>query len=141
VVTAKESPAEIVFHAEGAMLTASHQRPTGDDVKYRLTYRLREEAVEIAASASGVGSASAPVRLIVPVVARGDEAVTVVDAGMVRIAKQAGGLEVRAEGAEGFDTVPKERTFNLVPGFECVPLAVKIQPGREVRVRIVAAKR
>jgi hypothetical protein len=141
VVTAKESAGEIVFDAEGAMLTASHQRPTGDEAKYRLTYRLREEAVEISASASGVGSASAPVRLIVPIVARRDEAVTVVDAGTVRIAKQAGGLEVRAEGAEGFDAVPKERTFNLVPGFECVPLAVKIQPGREVRVRIVAAQR
>jgi hypothetical protein len=95
---------------------------------------MSEDAVEVIASVSGAAG-SEPVRLILPVVASRDERVDVVDAATVRIAKAKGGLTVRAQGGSGFETVPKERTFNLVPGFECVPLEVRIKPGDEVRVR------
>ena len=47
-------------------------------------------------------------------------------------------LTVHTDAAAGFGTVPKERTFNLVPGFEAIPLSVVMQPGQEVRVRIEA---
>ena len=30
-------------------------------------------------------------------------------------------MVIRTDAAQGFEAVPKERTFNLVPGFECVP--------------------
>lgn len=137
-VTAKSGASEIVFGARGRMLTAGHQPPAEGEVKYQLSYRLSETAVEIAASTGADVSLKAPVRLIVPVVARGDETVEVVDAATIRIKKQQGGLQVRLDGAEGFEAVPKERTFNLVPGFECVPLMVKIPAGKEVRVKIAA---
>jgi hypothetical protein len=38
--------------------------------------------------------------------------------------------------AVGFEVVPKERTFNLVPGFEAIPLSVVLEVGRDTRVRI-----
>lgn len=137
-VKAKSATSEIVFDARGRMLTAGHQPPVGGEVKYQLSYRLSGAAVEIAASSSADSSLAAPMRLIVPVVARGDEKVEVVDAATVRVTKQGGGLMVRVDGAEGFEAVPKERTFNLVPGFECVPLMVKIPLGKEVRLKIAA---
>jgi len=35
-----------------------------------------------------------------------------------------------------FEAIPAERTFNLVPGFECVPLVVTLKPGVKVAVRL-----
>jgi len=140
VVSATSDAKGIVFDASGRMLTAAHQAAPVEEAKYRLTYRLSETAVEFIASISAFASQDAQARLILPVVARSDETVQIADAAKVRIAKQRGVLAVSVDSAEGFDAVPKERTFNLVPGFECVPLTVKMQPGREVRVRIEAAR-
>jgi len=42
----------------------------------------------------------------------------------VRIAKKTGAIVVRTDAASGFEAVAKERTFNLVPGFECAAVVV-----------------
>ncbi|MDE3150213.1 MAG: hypothetical protein KGL37_12155, partial [Acidobacteriota bacterium] len=137
-LTANRAAGEIVFDAQGRMLTTGHKPIPGGEVRYHLIYRLSEGGVELTASVSGAGPA--PMRFIVPVVARAAEATEQADARTVRIAKAKGTLTVRTDAAEGFEAVPKERTFNLVPGFEAVPLAVVLQPGKEVRVRLEAAK-
>ena len=133
VLTASESAGEIVFDARGRMLTAGNVAMPGG-VRYHLVYRLTASGVDIVASGSGAG-----LKLIVPVVARSDERVDVRNAKTVGIARNKGGLIVRTDAEQGFDAVPKERTFNLVPGFECVPLTVTMKSGQEVRVRIEAA--
>ena len=56
----------------------------------------------------------------------------------MRISKPKGSLIVSIDAANRFESIPSERTFNLVPGFEAVPLVVAIQPGTEVRMRIEA---
>jgi hypothetical protein len=140
VVTATIKDAnDVMVDARGKMLTGSRQTPADGEVEYRLGYRLNRSGVEISASARKAGSEVSPIRLILPVVARSDEAVEV-DARSVRVKKGRGDLLVRVEGAAGFEPAPKERTFNLVPGFECVPLAVTLMGGREVRVQISAGK-
>ena len=136
-LTANRAAGEIVFDAQGRMLTTGHKPIAGGEVRYHLIYRLSEGGVELTASVSGAGPA--PMRLIVPVVARASEPMEQPDAKTVRITKAKGTLTVRTDAAEGFEAVPKERTFNLVPGFEAVPLAVVLQPGKEVRVRLEAA--
>jgi hypothetical protein len=60
--------------------------------------------------------------------------VTQPDAKTVRITKAKGALVVTCDA--GFEAAPKERVFNLVPGFECVPLTVEMELGKEVRVRL-----
>jgi hypothetical protein len=77
-------------------------------------------------------------RLIVPVIARAQETFESPELRTVRIAKARGTLTVSADRVEGFEAVPKERTFNPVPGFEANPLAVALQAGKETRLRILA---
>jgi hypothetical protein len=115
-------------------LTATRQAPAGGDIAYHLAYRLSEGGVELTASVSG--AVAAPVRLLVPVVSRASERVEQPDARTVKITRAKGTLTVGTDATQGFETVPKERTFNLVPGFEAVPLSVVLQAGQEVRVRI-----
>jgi hypothetical protein len=139
VVTADAKGAnEVAVKARGKMLTGSHQAPAEGEMEYQLRYRFGE-SVEIAASAGKAGSGAGTVWLILPIVARVDEAV-VVNGTSVRIQKGRGDVVVRVEGADGFEPVPQERTFNLVPGFECVPLAVKVPAWKEIRVQISIAK-
>jgi hypothetical protein len=137
VVTATQMGGEIVFDAQGRMLTTGHKAVPDEDVLYHLVYKLSDADVELVASVSGAGPA--PMRLIVPVIARTDDALEQPDARTVRIAKAKGTLTVSTDAAEGFEAVPKERTFNLVPGFEAIPLAVVLHAGKETWVRIEGA--
>lgn len=136
VVSASEMAGDIKFEARGRLLTASHKSVVGGEVRYSLKYTLAANGVEIVARVDGVG-VGAPVRFILPVISRRDEAVVRADAGTVRIAKAKGTLVVKTDAA--FEALPAERTFNLVPGFECVPLAVPMEVGKDVRVRLETA--
>jgi len=138
VVDAKAAQGKVDFEARGRLLTAAKRGMPGGEGRYRLAYHLSEKGMEIVASVSGPGRVAAPVRLILPVVARKDERVEASGTGAVRIAKRGGVLTVRTDATQGFEAVPAERTFNLVPGFTCVPLAVTMQPGQEIRVYLEA---
>jgi hypothetical protein len=136
VVTASEAAGQVVFEARGRLLSSSHKPMPGEEVRYRLGYTVSAGGVEIVARVDG---ATAPVRFILPVISRSGEAVAQPDAKTVRIAKAKGTLVVKTDAVHGFEAVPAERTFNLVPGFECVPLAVAMEPGKEVRIQIEVA--
>jgi hypothetical protein len=133
-VTAEHKPDEIAFDVKGRMLTTGHQPSSGGDMLYHFAYTLRETGVELMANVSG--PAPAIVRLVMPVIARADEMFSQPDARTVRVAKAKGTLTVQTDAVEGFEKVPQERTFNLVPGFEAIPLSVVLQTGKEVRVKI-----
>ncbi len=136
VVTASEVGGEVRFEARGRLLTATHKPVAGGEMRYSLKYTLSAGGVEIVARADGA-HVGPPVRFILPVISRGDEAVARVDAGTVRIAKAKGTLVVKSDAA--FEAVSAERTFNLVPGFECLVLLVPMVVGKDMRVRLEKA--
>jgi len=139
VLAASQTGSEILFHAEGRLMTASRRPVPGGDILYRLAYRMSDAQVEITASASGPGAGSAHLHLIVPVIAPSGENAEATNLQTVRIAKAKGLLIVSTDAASGFDhAAMKEKTFNLVPGFEAVPLVVAIESGKEVRMQFRA---
>jgi hypothetical protein len=136
-VAASQVGSEIVFHAEGRLMTASRRPVPGGDLLYHLVYRMNEAEAEIAASVSGPGAGSAYVQLMVPVIARDRDRIEQVDVRTARIAKPAGTLIVTTDAAGGFDgQALKEKTFNLVPGFEAIAFIVPLQQGRQVRIQL-----
>jgi len=138
VVTAARKQDEILFDARGRMLTTGHKPPLGGDVLYRFAYTIRETGVELMASVTG--AAPGLVRLIVPVIARADEMFSRPDLRTLKIAKSKGMLTAVTDAVKGFEVVPQERTFNLVPGLEAIPLTVVLQAGKEVRVKIAVER-
>jgi len=126
---------EITFQARGRLLSASHQPLPEGQVLYRLAYRFTQSAVEIAASTDSV-ALNTPIWLIFPVIARSGEAAVIASDGSARIDRKKGHVTVTVSNGHKFMPLPKERIFNLVPGFECVPLIVSIPHGEEVRLRI-----
>jgi len=137
VLKADRQAGRIVFEARGQLLTASRKAPASGDIEYHLTHTISETAVQLTASFSG--SSPAPLRFILPVIARADEHVERPDAQTVRITKLHGALTLRTDAPAGFEPIPAERTFNLVPGFEAIPLEIALGAGKEVRVRLEAA--
>lgn len=136
-VTANATPEQIAFDARGRLLTATHQPVPNHEVHYHLIYRLSAAKVEIAASTDAAGPA--PLRLILPVVSARDEAVEHIDSQTIRVTKRHGRLLVRSEAPRSFEGSTDERTFNLVPGFECLALEVAMVPGEEIRIELSAA--
>jgi hypothetical protein len=135
-LTASERGEEIVFDAQGQMLTASRKPVSAGEILYHMVYRLSESGVEIVASASG--RPSAPIKLIVPVIAREGDRVEQIDAHTVRVIKAKGALTVSTDASSGFDASFKEKTFNLVPGFEAFPFIVVLAAGKQARIRLQA---
>ena len=139
VLTASEAGGQVGFDARGRLLTAAHKPVAGGEVRYRLKYTLSAGGVGIVARVDAANGAAGSMRFILPVISRSGEAVVQADARTVRIAKAKGTLVVRTDAARGFEAAPKERTFNLVAGFECVALAVGMELGKEVRIQVEVA--
>ena len=136
-LTTNATPQQITFEAKGRLLTASHQPVPNFKTNYHLTYTLTESMVEITASLES--ALSAPTQFILPVISSSTEAVTQPDPKTIRITKPIGVLIVRTDAAQGFNPIPKERTFNLVPGFEAIPLTITMQPGYELNIQLEAS--
>jgi hypothetical protein len=60
------------------------------------------------------------------------------DPKIIQVFKPSGSPIVRTTAAQGFETLPAERTFNLVPGFECIPVMLRMQPGKEIHISLDA---
>ena len=135
MLTARQRDGQIVFQAHGRLLSASRESPSSGDVLYMLQYRLDASGIEITASIDE--SAPAGIRFILPVVARASDKMEQPGVDIVRIAKPAGQLVIQT-GGPAFEPIPSERSFNLVPGFECIPLTVPMLPGQKVTLRMEA---
>lgn len=137
-LSAARSGAEVVFQAHGRLMNNTHKPMEGDGLLYGVSWTIGESGVELAASVTGQLPASATLQFIAPVIARKGDRVEQVSPQSVRISKPKGSLIVTIDAANRFEPIPSKRTFNLVPGFEAVPLIAAIEPGKEVRVRIEA---
>jgi hypothetical protein len=137
-LSAAHLSAAVAFKAHGRLMSNAHMPMEGDGLLYEVSWTIDDATVELRARVTGKLPASASLQFIVPVIALESERVELANPQSVRISKPKGSLMVSVDGGNRFEPIPGERTFNLVPGFEAVPLIVMIQPGKEVGVRIEA---
>ncbi len=127
---------EITFETKGRLLTASHKPSPDGEVRYSLIYNLTQSAVEIRATAEA--RSQTPLQFILPVISQSNEPIDHPDPQTITIKKPKGILRIRTTATQGFEPIPKERTFNLVPGFEAIPLIITMQPGKEIQINLEA---
>jgi hypothetical protein len=133
-ITTNPTPTQIIFEAKGRLLTASHQPPPTGEAHYQLTYSLTQSTLEIRATADA--PTQTPLHFILPVISPSSEAFTQPDPKTISIKKPNGVLTIHTTAQEGFRPIPKERTFNLVPGFEAIPLTIPMQPGKQIQIHL-----
>jgi hypothetical protein len=130
--------AGVVFEARGRLMSNAHKPIEGDGLTYKGCWTIDDAGVDLRASVTGPVPGSASLEFIVPVIVRPSDAVEQASPQSVRISKPNGLLMVTVDSDHDVEPIPDVRTFNLVPGFEAVPLIVRIQPGNEVAMRIQA---
>jgi hypothetical protein len=133
-ITTNSTPTEITIESRGRLLTNAHKPSPEGEAHYHLTYRLTNSAVEITATAEA--PIQTPLHFILPVISSSTESITQPNPNTIQIAKPKGTLTIRISAPQSPETLPKERTFNLVPGFEAVPLTIPMQSGKQIQLRL-----
>lgn len=126
------------FVAKGRLMTASHQ-PAPNDARYEMQYRITPEAVEITATVHMTGTPSRPLELVVPVLARQADLVAnpPIHADQLTLTRRSGQFSLSSPTQHHINTYPL--TFNLVPGFEALPVTLQLVPGKPATLRITAS--
>ena len=125
----------VLITATGSLQTIKHDVPQNEEILYRMAYRFTDTFVKITATVTA-GKVDG-LRLIVPVVSSHDEGVKMNGLQSICIKKPEGILIVRTDAAGGFEKFGEERVFNLVPGFECLPMTLVFPGvGKEVSVEL-----
>ncbi|MET3666063.1 hypothetical protein [Caulobacter sp. 1776] len=105
-------------------------------VAYALIYDLTPEGLSVTARVSGLGEGRSA-RLIMPLIARRDEATSQPDARRFVVARKGGRILVKSADHD-FEPLAVPRVFNLVPGFQAAPLAIALNDGQIARLEISA---
>ncbi len=130
---------DVHFEVRGQILSVTFNPLPQDGLRHHMTYAVTEPAVEITASVAGRDPGlSGKLQFVLPVISRSSEAVDHAEPGLIRITKPNGTLTIRTSATGGFEPLPRERTFNLVPGFEALPVTLAMRPGEEIRIRLEA---
>ena len=119
--------------AHGRLLTPEGRGP---DVFYELTYELTPDGLTLSAVVTGL-KAGQVARLVVPVIAHGDETVERPGARDVVVSRPGGKIRVQSLDLD-LEPAPLPRIFNLVPGFQAAPVSAVLTDG-VARLRISAA--
>ena len=110
------------FQVATNLVNENRQSPKGIDTKYRFSYLLNHEKVEIRAQQINDSKTLSPARLALPIVSPTGEQVKQISPNRIEINKPKGLLIVEANVPLQIKKMEKERAFNMVPGVEVVPV-------------------
>jgi hypothetical protein len=122
------------FNIQGRLLSASHQPPPNGEARYHLKYSLSQSSLDITATVDTASQSA--LQFILPVISTSSEPIAQPDPQTISITKPNGTLTVHTDAPKGFAPIPKERTFNLVPGFEAIPITITMQPGQQINITL-----
>jgi hypothetical protein len=134
---------QITIEAKGRLLTASHKPPAEGEAHYHLTYSLTKNGIKI------TGTAEAPpqsqLNFILPIISNSTESMNQPTPNILQIEKPRGTLTIHITSLASTEPTPMERflklaerTFNLVPGFEAIPLMIPMQSNKPIEIYIEA---
>lgn len=126
----------ITFEVATRLLDESGKAPPQGRSECTLGYRFDRETTTITASAPGVGSGAGRPRLVLPIISPGGEKVTRPSVDRIEIHKPGGTLVLEANVPLQIEDTGRPRVFNLVPGFEAIPVFAEIPAGETLSCRI-----
>ncbi len=134
---------QILFETKGRLLTASHKPPVEGEARYHLTYSITKYGVTITATVEAPPQAQ--LNFILPIISSSAEPMNQPNPNILQIEKPNGTLTIHIISPTSSETVTMERfsklaerTFNLVPGFEAIPLTIPLRPNKTIQIYIEA---
>jgi hypothetical protein len=110
------------FQVAASLVNENRQSPKGTGTKYRFSYLLDAEKVEIKVQQKSSSKTGSTARLVLPIISPTGEQVKQVTPNRIEITKPKGVLIVEANVPLQIKGMEKERAFNMVPGVEAVPI-------------------
>jgi hypothetical protein len=144
-LTAKVVPSDtngvISLAVSGMLLDQNRRPPAHDNPEFALAYQFAAETATLVARAPGAGSDGSRPRLALPLISATGETVNQPAPGRIEILKPQGKVLVEANAPLRIEQTPRSRIFNLVPGFEAVPIVAELPPDAalECRIRVIPA--
>lgn len=129
----------IGFEVSGRLLDEERREPARGKSGFSLVYQFDGETATIVAHAPGAGSGASGPRLVLPLISPTGETVKQTAPGRIEIHKPKGIVVIEANAPLHIQKTTRSRIFNLVPGFEAVPIIADIPPDTrlECRLRVI----
>ena len=132
-----DADGRLSFEVATRLLDEPGNPPPNGRPECALAYHFDPESASLTASAPGVGNGSARPRLMLPLISPTGEKVTRISANRIEIRKPGGTLVVETNAPLEIENPGRPRIFNLVPGFEAVPLFAEIPADAPLICRIL----
>lgn len=123
-VTDKESV--ILFDALVHLVDKERSAPVESGLVYKLGYQIDDKRVVVTAKSMTRGKGDLKTNIALPVVSPVHEPVRQVSANRIEILKEKGTVRVQADVPLRIEKTERGRVFNLVPGFEAVPIVAEL---------------
>ena len=122
------------FEVATSLVNEKRQSPKGENSKYRFSYLLNHEKVEIRAEPINGFKTLSTARLVLPIISATGEQIIQKTPKRIEISKPEGLLILEANVPLQIKEMEKERAFNMVPGMEAIPIfaAFKNDKGGEI---------
>lgn len=141
-VTPSDLAGAICFDVHTRLLSRTQAHPAAGSVDCRLSYQFDVGGVTVRAQTFGTQPETLKLALTLPVISPTGEKVRRVSDRRIEIQKPAGIVVIEANVPLRIRATGRERVFNLVPGFEAVPIVAEFSAGAgaavECRIRVVA---
>jgi hypothetical protein len=134
-VTKKITNNRIEFSVNGKLVDKNQLSPKPGKVQFDTNYRFTEDSVEITVSLKA-NVKNDRIKYILPVISVNSEEIKYTKNNCIEINKPGGCLKVSTDSPSGFQNYSGQRTFNLIPGFEAIPLILNLPSRKDNQLSI-----
>lgn len=141
-VTQADEQGAIRFSVAASLLARDQSPPPSGPVKCSLGYVLEGGSFAIRGSVDHADPSAVKAAMVVPIVSAADEKIRWISVRKLEIEKPGGTVVIEADAPLRVLKTPRDRIFNMVPGFEAIPLAADfitgMPPSVEIRIKVIS---
>lgn len=125
---------EVTFKVKTQLVSEDGKSPEQGPIDCQLSYHLNNNAVIIRLKISPTPPEKLKISLVVPVISASGEKVDKISKNRIEIQKAKGKIAVESNRPLSVQNTGRDRIFNMVPGFEAVPIVadIKLDSGSKV---------
>ncbi|MEM9987285.1 MAG: hypothetical protein AAF804_19505, partial [Bacteroidota bacterium] len=125
-VSATDQQGIIQLDVQTQLVNESRMAPKGKPREFQLSYQFEKDKVSIGAKRLGQTDSPLATHLILPIISPSGEPFRQDQPSRIQVHKPQGTVTIEANSPIGILPTAQERGFNMVPGLEALPLAIKL---------------
>ncbi|MDD5686616.1 MAG: hypothetical protein PHE88_02135 [Elusimicrobia bacterium] len=131
----KQKRDKMEISVTGKLVDKDQFNPKKSPIQYGFSYLFLKNYIEIIIEINSNFNYD-KINYIFPVVSLGSEKIKRNGSGCIEILKPEGCLRITTDSPAGFENFTTQRVFNLVPGFEAIPLVIDLMKVKENKLKI-----